>query len=191
MRTFIAFDISNQTRAALRRAQKEMGRIDGVRWANPDGIHLTMKFIGEIKDALLGDVFEVMKAAVAGVAVFEFTVKGVGCFPSQRRPRVLWAGVEPAGGSLSEVASRLDLGLRSVGVAPEKRAFRPHITLGRVRGRIDGRGLEAAFERFGEREFGRNEARELVLFGSELHPGGARYTRLGAVPLEGRGKEEI
>ena len=92
MRTFIAFDIDDGVRSALRVAQRAMGRIASVRWVRPESIHLTLKFIGNIEDRLLPAVFEVMRAAVAGLEPFEFDVRGLGWFPPGQRPRVLWAG---------------------------------------------------------------------------------------------------
>ena len=183
MRSFIAFDISDETRKALGEAQRAMGRQSPVRWVKPAGIHLTMKFLGEISDNLVGEVLAVMKEAVRDVEPFEFEVSGLGCFPSTRRPRVIWAGVESDEETLSGIAAALDKGLSVIGIAPEERAFKPHMTLGRVRGSLGEGGIEEMFDRVRVGAFGVNVARELVLFMSELHPSGARYTRLGAVGL--------
>ena len=120
---------------------------------------------------------------MAGVEPVEFAVRGLGWFPTGRRPRVLWAGVDCEGDVLSGIARRLDEGLADLGVRPENRAFRPHITLGRVREPLDAEAAEDAFERVVRREFGRSVANELVLYMSELHPEGACYMRMGAVGL--------
>ncbi len=186
MRTFIAFDLGDDIRAGLRAAQRAMGRITSVRWVKVESIHLTLKFIGEIEDRLLPSVFEVMRSAVEGVAPFEFEVRGLGWFPPGRRPRVLWAGVERDGGSLATIAARLNEGLAEVGVSPENRPFRPHVTLGRVNGRLSAEVAEEAFERVRRKDFGIAAAGELVLYMSELRPDGARYTRLGSVELAGK-----
>jgi 2'-5' RNA ligase len=185
MRTFIAFDISDQTRSQIERAQKAIGRLRPVRWVNPGGIHLTMKFIRDISDALLPDVLRVMENAVEGIGPVSFEVCDLGWFGSGRRPRVIWANVKPEADLMEKIASRLNRGMAALGVEPERRAFRPHITLGRVRGAFDAEELEKAFERVESRGFGYNVADELVLYMSELGPGGARYTRMGAVSLPG------
>lgn len=189
MRTFLAFDITDETRNALRGAQKLMGRLQGVRWTDPSSIHLTLKFIGEIQDPKIPEVFRIMSDAVTGIGPLEFSVKGLGWFPPGRRPRVIWAGVEGAVAQIAEVARRLDERLADLNVAPEGRAFRPHLTIGRVNGRIDAGEVEEAFGRIAKREFGQELAAELVLYMSELLPSGACYTRMGAVPLEGKDKE--
>ncbi len=185
MRTFIAFDIDDAVRAELRAAQRAMGRISSVRWVKPESIHLTLKFIGDIEDRLLPGVFECMRAAVDGVEPFEFEVRGLGWFPPGQRPRVLWAGVEGGAESLPVIARRLNEGLLEVGVAGEDRPFRAHLTLGRVKGRLDASLAQEAFGRVRRHNFGQVYAEELVFFMSELLPEGARYTRLGAVKLVG------
>lgn len=189
MRTFIAFDISDQTRQALKAAQKAMGRLAGVRWVDTTGIHLTLKFIGEIEDSRIPAVFEVMRAAVSGVEPIDFEVRGLGWFPPGRRPRVIWVGVETAGGEMAEVARRVEEGLAALGVPPEGRGFKPHLTIGRARGALDAPELEEAFSRVSRRDFGQEVAGELVLYMSRLLPAGAEYTRMGAVGLPGKQKE--
>lgn len=189
MRTFVALDLTEETQAALRAAQKAMGRLGGLRWTDPAAIHLTLKFIGDIEDARLAAAFDVMRRAAAGVAPVEFAVRGLGWFPPGRRPRVIWAGIEGSTGVIAELARRLDEGLADLGIAREARAFKPHLTLGRANGRIDASEVEAAFGRIAKREFGQELAEELVLYMSELLPSGARYTRMGAIPLEGKTQE--
>jgi 2'-5' RNA ligase len=190
MRTFLAFDITEGTRNALRAAQKLMGRLQGVRWTDPEAIHLTLKFIGEIEDSKIPDVFRVMKTAVEGIGPLEFSVRGLGWFPPGRRPRVIWAGVEGAVAEIQEVARRLDEKLGDLNVPRENRAFKSHLTIGRVNGRIDAAEVEHAFGRAAKREFGQELAVELVFYMSELLPSGACYTRMGAVPLEGQDKDK-
>ena len=184
MRTFIAFDIEENTRASLAQAQRAMGRLPSVRWVRPAGIHLTLKFLGEIEAAVVPEVLGAMRVALAGVEPFEFAVRGLGWFPPGRRPRVLWAGVDGDEGALSLVAGRLNVALVDCGVRPERRGFKPHLTLARVRGPVDAASIEKAFERVSGPDFGSNAAESLVLYMSELHPTGACYTVLGKIELE-------
>jgi len=190
MRTFVAIDITEETRAALEKAQRSMSGLPGIRWARPANIHLTLKFLGEVADAVIPQVFEVMREAVADVEPFEFSVRGLGFFPQRRRPRVIWAGVDSGEQPLGLIAERLNAGLGDIGVPPERRAFRPHLTLGRVRGRIERDAVTAAFRDVGGDDFGVCRAGELVLYMSELRPEGARYTRLGGVGFQGGSTEE-
>jgi len=183
MRTFVAFDVNEETQRELRRVREELSGLPNVRWVRLEGIHLTVKFIGEIDDPVVPEVFKAMERSVEGIEAFEFRVKGLGYFPPRRMPRVLWAGVEEDDRRFVEIADRLNSELAELGVKPEKRDFIPHITLGRVRGRIDKEEVDEAFEERRERQFGADEASELLLYMSELHPEGARYTKMGAVPL--------
>jgi len=189
-RTFIAVEISDATRDALKAAERAMGRLPGVRWSNLDTMHLTLKFLGDIEDSLVPGVFEVMREAVKGIAPFEFSVKGLGWFPPGRRPRVLWAGIENPEGSIETIAKRLDEGLAALGIAGDGKPYRPHVTLSRIRGPIDTDVVEEAFGRVGRGEFGREAVDEIVLFMSELNPSGAVHTRMGAVSLEEKHEEE-
>jgi len=127
---------------------------------------------------------------VKGVDPFEISIRGLGWFPSGRRPRVIWAGVEDAGGDVEAIARRLDDGLVDVGIAAEAKQFRPHITLSRLRGAIDTGAVEKAFAGVGRKEFGRETVDEIVLFMSELMPSGAVHSRMGAVSFGGDEKEE-
>jgi 2'-5' RNA ligase len=167
-----------------------MGRLAGIRWIDPAGVHLTLKFIGEIEDSKIPAVFEAMKQAAKESGPVEFVVKGLGWFPAGRRPRVIWAGVENPDGAMASIAARLEEGLSELGVAREGRGLKPHLTLGRSRGTIEAGEIEEAFGRISKREFGRETAEELVLYMSKLLPSGAEYTRMGGVRLEGKGKEE-
>lgn len=190
MRTFIAFDVSDRTREALGCAQRAMAGLRGVRWARPESIHVTLKFLGETEEAAVPRVFDIMREAVVGEEPFEFDIRALGFFPEGRSPRVLWAGVDKGEMALRRIAEGLDAGLADVGVAPEKRDFKPHVTIGRARGRLDAAAVESAFRQVGEADFGTCPADELALYMSELGPGGARYTRLGAVSLQEKSREE-
>lgn len=190
MRTFIALEIGEETRSALKSATKAIGRLPGVRWANPDTIHLTLRFIGELKDALVPEVLRVMENAAKEFAPPRFAVKGLGWFPAGRRPRVLWAGVEEESEILAGVVRRLDEGLEKIGISSDAKPYRPHLTLGRARGHLDIAAVENAFERIGASVFGEETAYEMVLFMSELSPGGAVHTRMGAAGFRRSSEED-
>jgi len=190
MRTFIALEISGRTQEALRCAQKAMGRLAGVRWAEASDIHLTLKFIGEIEDSKIPAVFDVMRSVAGTSGPIEFAVRGLGWFPPGRKPRVIWAGVEGNTAALAEIARRLNEGLAQLGVPPETRSFKPHLTLARARGTIDADAIQEAIDRVRKPEFGREFAEELVLFMSTLRPTGAEYTRMGAIAFEKKNEEE-
>jgi 2'-5' RNA ligase len=175
VRAFVAVDLDPELKSTvgdlIRRL--EAARAE-VRWTRPGGFHLTLKFLGEIDDEQIGRV----KAALAEVArrhrPFALRLEGTGAFPGPRNPRVLWLGVTAEPG-LAEFQDDLERALEGEGFPPEARPFRPHLTLGRVKGRdrLD-RALTGLDERRQD-DFGGMTVRKIALFESRLRPEGAEY----------------
>ncbi len=146
-----------------------------ARWVEPDALHITLKFLGEVLDARLPEVIGALAAAAADAEAFDVAISGFGAFPSLARPNVLWVGVQ-AGAEMAELHRRLDRAFVPLGFAAEERAFRPHITVARVRkdGRIRDRAamdrIKAAFDY--KTEF---RARSVELMRSRLGGRSARY----------------
>lgn len=184
MRLFLAVDLPQPVRAGLGRLQSRLrARCGGWRWVRPEGIHLTLRFLGEVGAATDAASREAWREAVRPFSVFRLRLERVGWFPAGGRPRVLWVGVRELlhEGSLAALAGRLEQAARERGFAPEERAFRPHLTLARAE-----RGGRPDWPE--EQEAGIDETVEVdrvVLFRSELHPSGARYTALETFALEG------
>lgn len=180
MRTFIAIDITEEIRARLGELTESLRpTARGLRWVNPAGVHLTLKFIGEISDEKSKSVERALAAVRIGEAIpIEF--RNLGFFPSERHPRVFWVGVE-APATLAQLAGQIESALEPLGIAPEQRAFSPHLTLGRFRSEDGLDRLREAIASLKTLEFGRMEAREFYLFESILSPHGARYVKLKAI----------
>ena len=190
LRAFIAIEVPEAARrqleAAIQRLQDE--GVSGVRWVRPDGIHLTLKFLGEIEAARTEAILKGMAEAVVGSGPFELSLVGVGAFPSLRRPRVVWLGLGGDLEVLSALQGRVEDEVAQLGFPRERRPFSPHLTLGRVRGdagSVDTGGLERAASAVSmESEMGWRVG-EVCLIRSTLLPSGARYDRLGVVTLRG------
>jgi 2'-5' RNA ligase len=180
-RAFIAISLSPEIRRWLAEARVvlEAGLPPAsVRWTDVNGIHITLKFLGEVPIDSVEGIRSAMDRAARGCRPFSLAVEGLGCFPDAARPRVIWAGVrrEPA---LSDLQKRLEDGLEQAGFPRERRAFSPHLTLGRVRDGVSGKELA---------EIGRAvqsaEAKAAVgmdisgygLYKSVLRPTGAEYS---------------
>lgn len=172
---------------ALRAASAELARLraapgaDAVRFVRPEGLHVTLRFLGEIPRARLTSLVASVGIALTGLAPFEATLGGVEAFPSGRRPRVLAMALGPPE-RLATVAAAVERGVVAAGFDPEPRPFRGHVTLGRAR---EGRRLEpvlAAALAPGRPSF---RVRHVVLFESALGSGGSRYHPLERVPLGG------
>ena len=182
MRAFIAIDLPESVRAALRRKQASFRSVSAdARWTRPEGIHLTLKFLGdEVSDPQVRDVCEALKN-LGPFEPFAVGLKGFGFFPDARRPTVFWVGVE-APASLGQLAEQIEEAMRKVGFAREPRAFRPHLTLARFRVPQPQPALQALLTQQGEQELGNFAVSEFFLFESKLSPQGPEYRKVERFP---------
>jgi len=181
MRAFIAIDLPEPIRAALRQQQATFRAIcpDG-RWTRPEGIHLTLKFLGEISGQQVTQVTGALQE-LEPVEPFSVEVKGFGFFPDARRPRVFWAGVM-APSNLAALAEQVERAMEKVGFAPENRAFTPHLTVARFKVPRPQPALQSHVERLGTPSLGQFEVSEFFLFESKLSPQGAEYRKVVRFP---------
>jgi len=181
MRAFIAIDLPEPVRAALAEAQQGLrSACRDARWTRPEGIHLTLKFLGEISDAQTKQVVEAL-AQIGPFEPFSVEVKGFGFFPQAHRPRVFWAGVAAPPG-LAELAARVESRMEKIGFAREDRAFAPHLTLARFQVPRPQPALEAAAAGRAAISLGNFEASDFFLFESKLSPQGAQYRKVMRFP---------
>ncbi len=183
LRVFIAVDLSAEVRRWLWEARALLeGRMPSgsVRWTDPDGIHITLKFLGDTPSRRIEEIRAVMDEAARGCRRFPLVVEGLGCFPNAVRPRVIWAGArhEPV---LVDLQKRLEDGLEKFGFPRERRAFSPHLTLGRVRDGVTGRDLAEVGRVATTATLQTTASMEVTgwcLFKSVLRPTGAEYSIL-------------
>ncbi len=188
MRTFIAIDLPEAILAALGQQQAAFRaacstcRKEEVRWTRPEGIHLTLKFLGEISEERLREVTEVLRTLEA-FENFSVEVKGFGFFPDARRPRVFWAGLE-APPALPQLAERVEAAMEKLGFAREARPFTPHLTLARFKVPRPQPTLQARIEQEFDRTLGRFDVSEFFLFESKFSGGGAPavYRKIARFP---------
>jgi 2'-5' RNA ligase len=154
-----------------------------LRWVSPGNIHLTLKFLGDVSSQKLQAVKKVIQEVAGSQALFSLESSGVGVFPSVRKARVLWTGIHGDVDRLTDLQSHLDRTLAGIGFVPDKRKFRGHLTLGRVKGRIDGGSLAAAIAACSDVASRSWTVDRLVLFKSDLKPSGAVYSELFAAAL--------
>jgi 2'-5' RNA ligase len=186
MRAFVAINLPAEVRGRLHEAARPLRDMSlPVRWVSPEGLHLTLKFLGGVADDRAGELAGAIEEATAGHGPFPMELAGFGAFPKPSRPRVLWAGVEPDD-RLTAVQSAVESAMAEQGFEPEGRAFHPHVTLGRARRDASGRKLAAVEGAIAELEHSdRFEVTSVDLMRSELRPGGARYEVVRAVELGG------
>jgi RNA 2',3'-cyclic 3'-phosphodiesterase len=189
LRTFIAIELDERLRLAIKRVQDKFKRQappDSVRWVAPDGIHLTLKFLGDTPRSRIPEIEAALRRACAAFAPFEFSVEGRGCFPNYRRPRVIWVAVRDQGQSLARLNQAVEREVAPLGWPSEDRAFSPHLTLGRVTRNADSRAEQAVgqmVEKSVVEQIGLQRVTAVNLIMSDLRPNGAVYSRLLSVEL--------
>lgn len=183
MRLFVAVNLPPELRAAIHAAAAPL-RADPfpVRWVDPDGIHVTLKFLGEVERERLDDVVATLERACVGAKAFPLEVGGFGAFPSADRARVVWVGCAPAP-PLELMQHGIERAFAELGFPVEGRPFRPHCTLGRARGeaRAGVRGLGARLDALAFADT--FMVTSIDLMESTLTPRGARYAVRHAVRL--------
>lgn len=185
MRLFTGLDLPGDVVANLEELLRRLRPAARIQWSPPANLHVTTKFIGEWPEERLGE----LKAALAGLpgrGVIPVRIRRVGFFPSAHSPRNFWCGIEAPG--LPELAADTDFATAALGIAREKRAFSPHLTLARItlaqsKQAMELQSLREAIAALPSLEFGGFPARRFFLYQSTLQPAGSVYTKLGEFPL--------
>lgn len=183
IRSFVAVDIDPEIAAKIVSATRELApMIPGIRWVDQGNYHLTLKFLGDIDEALIAPVSEALEDAVHLFPSCRISAKGLGIFPDPRRPRILWVGMESRG--LLDLATKVETSLLPLGFAKEARGFQPHLTIGRWRHPQRGlRQLGEILQGWHEYEFGHFSVGEVKLYRSQLTPERAIYSNLTTIKL--------
>ena len=185
MRLFVAAEIPEALRRRLLLIQAGLRDLPlRVRWVRMEAMHLTFSFLGEVPSSRLQPITEAIGQEDAlPVRPFRLEARGIGTFPPQGRPRVIWAGLLGDLEAAARLKSALDAALEPLGFRPEDRAFKPHLTLGRVAEGRAGGEWRSALDALAAEAFGAFEVGALVLFESRLLPEGAQYSALKQFPL--------
>jgi 2'-5' RNA ligase len=179
VRAFIACGLPPEVERFLQKIQSDLKTADWpVTWVRPGNIHLTLKFLGDVERSELEPIGEAMKEAAAGLQPFALYAMGLGAFPGIRRPRVLWCGIGGDLEPLQQLYGRLEKALSALGVKPEGRSFKGHLTLGRVKGRINPEELVDAAARYGRTASEKFVVDGFHLYQSRLTPEGPVYSKL-------------
>jgi 2'-5' RNA ligase len=184
IRAFIAIEMPDAVVAALGGLQRELqSRRLKVRWVRPENIHLTLKFLGDIKPADIEAIDGAMADTVSGHSPFALTMNGIGFFPNVKRPRVMWVGLGGGIRHLFDLQAGLADRLCDSGFPREKRPFKAHLTLGRIRQATRPDQFKRVLQQYadwGDQQF---SVDRIVLFRSELKPAGAVYSPLKQTEL--------
>lgn len=187
VRAFVAIELPSILLKRIEELQetlkKEVKGTRSVSWPRPEGIHLTLKFLGDVEETRIEDISTALTGASSGFKSMRLKAGGVGCFPTQRNPRVIWVGLSHSE-ELERLQNNIEEAAAGLGFEKEDRPFKPHLTLCRIKSPEDGRILGHSIEKFKDFIDIDFVARDLVLFKSQLSPRGAVYTALKRISLE-------
>lgn len=184
MRTFIAIPIPDSCREFLSQIQQHLKKSDAeVRWTAIPSIHLTLKFLGETDPETVSELAHALRAVAHPAQALNLQLSGLGCFPNQKKPRIVWCGIRGDIEQLEILQEMVERTCMDFGFEPEIRPFRPHLTLGRVRGKKNLQMLVDNIMKDSDLESGFC-ADHLNIYKSVLKPQGAVYTVLQTIALE-------
>jgi len=189
LRLFVAIELPEEIRGQLRQTVADLRTAlpaDPIRWVRPEGIHLTLKFLGDVEAGRLDDLKESVAGALSGTSPFRLQPTTLGSFGGRGGLRVIWIGLGGDTEALAALAGAVDRGLVSLGFTAERRPYRGHLTLARIRDRTDGGARTRIHELLSgqpQPRFSSFPVGGISLMRSTLSPGGARYDRQAAFSL--------
>ena len=176
IRTFVALELPGVVRQTLADMQSNLDFLDRkVRWVRPEGVHLTLKFLGDVSEAQVPAIVSAVQEAAANAQVLRLSTSGIGGFPNLDRARVVWVGIQGDLEPLQDLQGRVDDLLEGAGFPAEKRRFFPHVTLGRAR----RNAVRVPEDRAGPVPSVHFQVDRVTVIKSELNPDGAVYSPLG------------
>lgn len=184
IRSFIAIEIPSDIQSELRKVLNHFKDLTGkISWTKPEGIHITLKFLGDIQEALIEVLRKNLERLATDYRAFPLVLTGIGAFPNTTYPRVIWVGIQDASGTLIKMQRRLEKDLQPLGFVPEERDFSLHLTLGRVKSLQSKGEFLRKINTLPEFSVDTFVAEKVNLMKSQLTPSGAIYTALVSVPL--------
>ncbi|MBI1830120.1 MAG: RNA 2',3'-cyclic phosphodiesterase [Planctomycetes bacterium] len=185
VRTFLAIEVDDAVRGRLVSLQEQLAVIaPDVKWVEPENLHVTLLFLGEVEQRETLDICRAAQKAVAEMPAFAMSVEGAGCFPNARRPRTLWVGVGMGAHEVGAVHDAIEKPLMEMGsYRRETRAYVPHITLGRVKGDQATDELAKTLVKHKTWSAGETNVRDVCVMSSVLTPEGPTYAVLGRAKL--------
>jgi 2'-5' RNA ligase len=188
IRSFIAIELPDELKLELTRleARLKSAKQPWVKWVNPEGIHLTLKFLGNIAADRTGEITRAMEEAVQGISPFHLEVRELGVFPNLRRVQVAWVGISGEVDKLSQLQKQIETALTPLGFAPESRPFTPHLTLARLRDQASPDERQRFGQLIASTKFEvayTIEVDALSLMRSQLTREGAIYSQISLVEL--------
>ncbi|HUI67171.1 MAG TPA: RNA 2',3'-cyclic phosphodiesterase [Nitrospirota bacterium] len=185
MRTFIAIEIPAEIITEMAKVQDELKRSGAdAGWTRPEGIHLTLKFLGEVPEAMIEEIKSALVQAAEATGRFRLKIAGAGAFPNPKKPRVVWLGVSGDIDRLSALQGSVEKLMGAIGFDREERAFSPHLTLARIKYLRPRFSWQKAIDSIKDIKLAEFEVDHVSLMKSDIKPSGAVYTEIGKVSLK-------
>ncbi len=179
MRCFIAIEIPDAIQALLLCVQEELKRnIRGASWVKRGNIHLTLRFLGDVAPNQISTIKNAIEKVANRRPPFSMKIGGIGAFPNPTRPRIIWAGVKTGANEVVAISKEIDAGLGQHGFGRDEKPFRPHLTLARVKRRINLKPLVDVFQQYDTINGATLIVDQIRVVRSELRQSGAIYTPL-------------
>jgi 2'-5' RNA ligase len=184
LRLFIAIELPDEIKQGVARVQEGIRKAGASAvWTRPEGIHLTLKFLGEVPETKVQEIMTALNAVPEGFGKLKLEVAGAGAFPNAKNPRVLWVGVTGDTVKLASLQAAVEDGMERLGFEREARKFSPHLTLARIKFPRPRDNWQQVLGGIQDVRLGGFEARQVNLMKSELKREGAVYTEVGRVEL--------
>lgn len=185
-RTFLAVDIGDAIRKRVAAVQAELAATGAiVKWVEPASYHVTLHFLGELDDRDLAQVCRATMKETAKIESFRMSIAGLGAFPNERRPKILWAGIDEGTENLVSLFTAIEAPLADLGIyRKEDRPYTPHLTLGRAATEADGELIAPELEKHRGWTGGITTVDEVLVLASDLKRSGPEYTVMGRAPLK-------
>jgi 2'-5' RNA ligase len=185
MRLFIAIEIPDEIKKEMVKVQEQLRKANiDASWTRTDGMHLTLKFLGEVPETKIAEIVNGLQKAAEGIGPLKLSVSGVGTFPNPKNARVVWIGLAGDIEKLSRLQVAVENAMVLLGMAREERKFTPHLTLGRIKYIRSRDTWIKILEEIKDISLPGFEATSVSLMKSELKPSGAVYTEMGRVELK-------
>lgn len=184
IRTFICFEVPSDILEKLENLQLRLRPYGPtVKWTRPEGIHLTLKFLGDVEEDKIEAIANALKVVGQEFEPISLRVSGTGVFPGYRKPRVFWVGVQDPTGQLENLQKRIETELVALGYPQSEKRYSPHLTIGRLKKLRDLTELLKEFKA-SSMDMGEFTAKEIVVMKSNLFQTGAIYTPLHKIKLK-------
>jgi len=184
MRLFIAIEIPDEIKKEMVKVQEQLRKANvDASWTRVEGMHLTLKFLGEVPETKITEIVSGLQSATEGISQLRLEVKGVGTFPNPRNARVVWIGLSGDTGKLTKLQEAVEDAMACIGLARDERKFTAHLTLGRIRHVRSRDQWLAGLAELSNRSLPGFDATAVSLMKSELKPSGAVYTEMGRAEL--------